>query len=124
MDLIKSRWATNHIFFPPMLPNAEDEDPREKELSLLRLVQSIAEQFSRQATDSLAQWQPILAMLETWIDISRHGDVSEDALDAALDGLKSDGMTREKILTRLMSWHRIHSAFPPSPKLWRYHTKD
>jgi hypothetical protein len=96
MDLTENHldFVFNHVFLPPRLPNGEDEEPWEKELSLLCLVQSLAEQFARQTTpESSAQWQPILTMIQTWIDVNRHGDVSKESLDVALSGLKVDGIS-------------------------------
>lgn len=96
MDLVENHldFVFNHVFFPHRLPNGEDEDLWEKELSLLRLVQSVAEQFARQATlESSTQWQPVLTMLQTWIDVIRLGDISKESIDIALKNLEADGMS-------------------------------
>ena len=95
MDLIENHldFVVNHVFLPPRLPNGGDGDLWEKELSLLRLVQSLAKQFARQATpESSTQWQPVLTMLQTWIDVNRFGDISKESLDTALKDLQANGM--------------------------------
>lgn len=96
MDLIENHFnfVVNHVFLPHKLPNGEDEDLWEKELSLLRLVQSLAEQFARQATlESSIQWQPVLTMLQTWIDVIRLGEISKESLEVALKDVKAEGMS-------------------------------
>lgn len=96
MDLIENHFdfVVNNVILPPRLPNGEDEDLWDKENSLLRLVQSLAEQFARQVTpESSTQWQPALTMLQTWIDVIRLGDISKESLDIALKDLKADGMS-------------------------------
>lgn len=94
MDLSENNldFVVNHVFLPLRLPNGEDEDLWEKEWSLLRLVQSLAGQFAAQSTpESLAQWRPIITMIQTWIHVYRLGDISRESLETTLKGLKIDG---------------------------------
>lgn len=99
MDLSDSHFdfAVNHVFLPPRLPDEEDEDLWGKELSLLRLVKSLAEQFASQLPhESSTKWQPVLVMLQTWMDTTRFGGIDEESLNAALKGLNVDGMLRNR----------------------------
>ena len=85
-------FIVNHVFLPPRLPDGEEEDIRNQEQTLLCLFHSIAGKYTLQlnAEDS-AGWQPILVMLQTWVDIDKHAGIREDELNTALKKLKAHG---------------------------------
>ena len=100
MDLSEDQleFIINHVFLPPRLPGEEEEDLWGKEFGLLGLVQTFAQQFALQlAPESSSRWQPVLTMLQTWIDVIRLGDINKDLLDTKLKKLKVNGMSYESL---------------------------
>lgn len=82
----------HHLFFPPKLPQKEDENLRELEGKLLLVVRDCLRDF----IDALPfrermLWNPALGMLDNWVKITTGNTICASSLADALFRLTSTG---------------------------------
>ncbi|KAJ5595016.1 uncharacterized protein N7459_001224 [Penicillium hispanicum] len=81
-----------HIFMPPKLPQAVENNLPNSESRLVVLVKEALDEFIQSShLSNQAQWSTPLNMLETWIIIDTKEGVSQDSLAKALANISSTG---------------------------------
>jgi hypothetical protein len=87
----------HHLFFPPKLPQSQDENLRELESNLVRVVREHLRKFINNLSfKDRISWNPALGMLDTWMKFDTGTSIDSSLLSDALFRLSSIGKRRIK----------------------------